>query len=392
MNAKRTRSPYPGISRIDQDSHRTHGWFTRVGWENGRRLPRFKSFFGDKTYGGKEAALRAAQAWQRDYSGKAPAVLVPVSPRRLHRAAIGPAMGYTNPKKQAWRTWLWSFIGGVLVHPTLLPDHEFLRSTPNGIRQSRTGNVLMMPSIEGNEIQEALDRGFTTDQCYVVDENPAVVATLQRKYPGIHTYGKSVERACREIARARVNLLAADLDFCGRISKPLLRAVAGCFDSGALDGAIVFVNVLRGREDALEQRLMPMPEKAREAISKMDQRDWWTSEDGLFPTPNDIWRIWSVWQAAGDVRRRRTWHTARAYTSPNGQSFLTVVFNPEPMKEQTPAELQVPGAPLPPKEPNEKASAYLQRLDLEQRIRLMFIATGMGITEASAIRHISNDP
>jgi len=55
-----------GISRIDQDSTRTHGYFVRVGWHrrrDGAYVPQFKAFFGDASHGGKRRALRAASAW-----------------------------------------------------------------------------------------------------------------------------------------------------------------------------------------------------------------------------------------------------------------------------------------------------------------------------------------
>ena len=55
-----------GISRIDQPSTRTHGWFVRAGFykrRDGSYLPRHRKFFGDVTYGGKRRALRAARAY-----------------------------------------------------------------------------------------------------------------------------------------------------------------------------------------------------------------------------------------------------------------------------------------------------------------------------------------
>ena len=55
-----------GISRIDQDSTRTHGFFVRVGWHrrrDGSYGPRYRAFFGDVSHGGKRRALRAAEAW-----------------------------------------------------------------------------------------------------------------------------------------------------------------------------------------------------------------------------------------------------------------------------------------------------------------------------------------
>ncbi len=55
-----------GISRIDQDSTRTHGWFVRAGFHarrDGSYVPRHSKYFGDATHGGKRRALQAAQAY-----------------------------------------------------------------------------------------------------------------------------------------------------------------------------------------------------------------------------------------------------------------------------------------------------------------------------------------
>lgn len=56
----------PGISRIDQESTRTHGYFVRVGYhrtEEGAWRPKYRSFFGDASHGGKEKAFKAALKW-----------------------------------------------------------------------------------------------------------------------------------------------------------------------------------------------------------------------------------------------------------------------------------------------------------------------------------------
>ena len=53
-----------GISRIDQPSTRTHGWFVRAEFHlrpNGTYGPRHRKFFGDVSHGGKRRALRAAK-------------------------------------------------------------------------------------------------------------------------------------------------------------------------------------------------------------------------------------------------------------------------------------------------------------------------------------------
>lgn len=54
----------PGISRIDQPSTRTHGWFVRVRFRerrDGTYGPRHQKYFGDYSYGGKRRALQAAK-------------------------------------------------------------------------------------------------------------------------------------------------------------------------------------------------------------------------------------------------------------------------------------------------------------------------------------------
>jgi hypothetical protein len=68
--AKKTRrsaaSSVPGVSRIDQESTRTHGYFVRVGYhrtKEGAWRPKHRAFFGDASHGGKEKAFKAAVKW-----------------------------------------------------------------------------------------------------------------------------------------------------------------------------------------------------------------------------------------------------------------------------------------------------------------------------------------
>ena len=60
------RSSHPGISRIDQPSTRTHGWFVRAGFYRVKKrnyAPRHRKFFGDVSHGGKRGSLKAAKAY-----------------------------------------------------------------------------------------------------------------------------------------------------------------------------------------------------------------------------------------------------------------------------------------------------------------------------------------
>ena len=64
MKKKTARKNPRGITRIDQESTRTHGWFVRVGWSrkrNGSYAPKHTRFFGDVSHGGKKKALAAAE-------------------------------------------------------------------------------------------------------------------------------------------------------------------------------------------------------------------------------------------------------------------------------------------------------------------------------------------
>ena len=75
-----------GISRIDQPSRRTYGWFVRADFykrRDGSYVPRHRKFFGDVTYGGKRRALRAA----REYLAKVERGRHKKSNRTVRRAA-----------------------------------------------------------------------------------------------------------------------------------------------------------------------------------------------------------------------------------------------------------------------------------------------------------------
>jgi len=66
---KPTKPAMRGITRIDQVSTRTHGYFARLGWHyraDDSYGPKHTAFFGDMSHGGKRAALFAAQTWRDD--------------------------------------------------------------------------------------------------------------------------------------------------------------------------------------------------------------------------------------------------------------------------------------------------------------------------------------
>lgn len=55
-----------GITRVDHDISRTHGYFVRIGYQRKRPAasrPRYVKFFGDASYGSKRRAREAAETW-----------------------------------------------------------------------------------------------------------------------------------------------------------------------------------------------------------------------------------------------------------------------------------------------------------------------------------------
>jgi hypothetical protein len=137
-----------------------------------------------------------------------------------------------------------------------------------------TAHALLMPSLEGDEIEVAIDAGFREAHLHVVDNEPAIVATLKRRYPKINTYGVEAHRAFERLAKDGVTLRCANLDFCGTFSGPFVRELSQIALMGsvpcrtrataegfrldidsetltsvfAADCAVVAVSQLRGRE------------------------------------------------------------------------------------------------------------------------------------------------
>lgn len=120
-----------------------------------------------------------------------------------------------------------------------------------------TSHALLMPSAEGEEIEVALNNGFREHNLHVVDDNPAIVAHLKRRYPRLNTYGSRVSRASERIKKLGVKLSAANLDMCSQLSAPIESEIRAFVDNDVLvDGACVAVTILRGREQGESRDLV----------------------------------------------------------------------------------------------------------------------------------------
>jgi hypothetical protein len=146
-------------------------------------------------------------------------------------------------------------------------------------------DVLLMPSAEGKEIEVAEDAGFRRNRMHVVDKNPAIVAHLSRRYPGILTYGCSIERAAERIASAGVRLKFANLDLCGFASKTYQRDLVNFMAAECLDEmSYLAITMLRGREQQTYRDYMG---NGSEFIATMRKR--WPSVAAL--SDSDITRV-----------------------------------------------------------------------------------------------------
>lgn len=107
----------------------------------------------------------------------------------------------------------------------------------------------LMPSIEGAEIDVALQNGARESNLIIIDKNPAIVATLKRRYPKVTAYGVTAERAAERIANDFGEIHGVNLDLCGGADRPLFKTIAAWVNAGVLaDESAVAITVLRGRE------------------------------------------------------------------------------------------------------------------------------------------------
>ena len=113
-------------------------------------------------------------------------------------------------------------------------------------RASET-RALLMPGISGDEIAYALAKGFRLGNLVALDKNPAVAATIRRRWPGLgDVIGLPVSRAYERLSKP---VYCANLDLCAPISRSLLDEIAVFARQAPLSGhPVVAVTMLRGRE------------------------------------------------------------------------------------------------------------------------------------------------
>lgn len=146
-----------------------------------------------------------------------------------------------------------------------------------GIPTKSKVRALLMPSLEGDEIDVALSNGIREYNLHVVDRNPAIVAHLKRRYPRIHTYGVELTEAVDRIRRGGVGpFMCANLDLCGPLTEKLMQTLRTFAYSGCMAPVSrVAVTVLRGREKKVQQLFEPScASRTEELLGLVRQLPW----------------------------------------------------------------------------------------------------------------------
>lgn len=174
----------------------------------------------------------------------------------MNRSA--PSDGYDFGNKRQYRRDVWSEAADFCRH------------------QRSTAQVLLMPSIEGDEIEEAERRGFKRYNMHVVDNNAAIVVHLKRRFPGINVYGVDVLSALKRIVKAGVKLSFANFDFCSHVEH--LRHTIdkiGIMDDAFTQQSLVCVSVMRGREQHSFVKVANIMGDPDEGMNKMMRYSLW---------------------------------------------------------------------------------------------------------------------
>ena len=197
---------------------------------------------------------------------------------------------------------------------------------------------MIMPSLEGHEIEYLKRNGIKERNICMVDKNPAVVASLKRRmFPHATSYGISIDRA---IVRASLKeskaLDCIHMDFCGPITYERISSIHTALHlalSMKKEPFYLILNFLRGR-DLWIANLYRKFVTANKYMSGYRDSSFWNYS----PTPLDVLRMacLSSFIATGVVRREAgkdqtclfpvLLRSGTYLSEKSGQSFLWTVF------------------------------------------------------------------
>lgn len=233
------------------------------------------------------------------------------------RAPVG---GYDFGQKRHYRRRIWA---------------EFRRAF-SGSMASRV--FALLPSSEGTEIDVALQAGARERNLILIDENPAIVATLKRRYPRVRTYGVDAARAIERIAKDVGQIDGMNLDLCGPAAAPLFHVLKTIAKTKVIrDRGRVAVTMLRGRDRDISRQVL---------VKRISEADSPAKRMGDQLSPRDRIRVGSASNAlagfskderlcgADLLRAPYLWQipACGTYASPMAkQTFLWAIFRAHEM-------------------------------------------------------------
>lgn len=184
----------------------------------------------------------------------------------------GPESGYDFGNKRHYRRTIWSV---------------FRKACRGYVRDA---HALLLPSIEGDEINVALAAGFREQNLHIVDNNPAIVATLKRRFPKVSTYGVDLAAAVPRVLARAGRLDVANVDLCCPAGVHLVKTLGalGTHIGGAGIQTTVAVTVLRGRERDWDS-MLAMIQRALGPGGAL-ARDWFRDRGMEFTNLSDMAR------------------------------------------------------------------------------------------------------
>jgi hypothetical protein len=251
-----------------------------------------------------------------------------------------PAGGYDFPSKRDYRRRVWAAFRDLIK-----------KDRRAGVSVAES-HAFLLPSSEGDEIEVALNCGFKEEHLHVCDSNPAIVATLKRRFRRINTYGVKASVAANRMAAKGIELTCANLDFCSQISDAFCEELSEFIGSGVLRPRVgrdkfVSVSCLRGRESQINtQRMISIGSSAfsrsmeveyarmeavmeslgiKEAIGDGDIVAFWRSFRSLAPRDRDrVVSIQTIIDLSLGAKREFVSNLARSgsYQSTNRQTML----------------------------------------------------------------------
>lgn len=161
--------------------------------------------------------------------------------------SIGPYCGYRTDTKRSYRQEIYNRIFG----------YYFGRGCFYWCKNSYNRKIFLLPSIEGEEIDFILGHKIVNvNDLVICDKNPAIAASISRKFPGIRAYGVDAAAAlCREMKRQQKDygaFMFINLDLCGTVWESVRIAAAihdKCPDVLSHESIIAFT-FLNGRDPA----------------------------------------------------------------------------------------------------------------------------------------------